>query len=381
MALAAAAVCNAGDVINVVGTGKDKMGVVIDVKGDPAYAQSLKRNLERSGCFKVSPAGQVKVTGTVGQVVKAELAANGKLRTLSLPSTAADAKAARMEARKLADVICEKFADQQGFASDPIVFVRRTGKGVSELCLGYPDGFDVRQLAKDNGSVVGPRWKDGETIFYTGIYGAGPQVFEFNTRTSRKQLKWTFKGLTTGAAVSPDGRSVAIILSMHGNPELYVINMAAGTWVRLTNTKNASEGQPCWSPDGKQIVYVSDEARKPQLYVIDVATKAKRRLTAIGAQNVDPDWGKDGRIAYITKRGGSTQVAVLDPKVGDKTAQLVCEPGNWEHPSWSRNGRHVIAGRDKALFIVDTTSKEGGGDAPRRLFDSDGIWITPSWRK
>ena len=380
MALTAGLVCSAAT-IDLTGTGKEKLTVSIDVKGEPSFAQSLKRNLERSGCFKVQAGGLVKVTGAVGQGVRAEMPKNGQLRGLSVPSAAKDAKAARMEARKLADAMCEKFADQKGFASDPIAFVRRTGKGVSELCVGYPDGFDVRQLGKDNGSVVGPRWKDANTLFYTGIYGSGPQVFEFNTQTAAKKLKWTFKGLTTGAAVSPDGSRVAIILSMHGNPELYVMNVASGTWSRLTTTKNASEGQPSWSPDGRQIVYVSDEARRPQLYVIDVATKAKRRLTSTGSQNVDPDWGKDGRITYLTKRGGTTQIAVLDPQKGEASAMLVGEPGNWEHPSWSSNGRHVVASRDRALYIVDTKTKEDGGDAPRRLFDNDGIWITPCWRK
>ena len=370
----------ASDVINVEGTGRDKLAVSIDVKGDEAYANSLRRNLERSGMFKIAKTGKVRVVGTVGESVRAELLENGKLRTLSLSSTAGDSKEARTEARRMADAICEKFVGQAGFASDPIAFVRRTGKGVSELCVGYADGYDIRQLAKDNASVVGPRWKDGKTLFYTGIYESGPQIYEFDTLASRRQLKWAFKGLTTGAVVSPDGGRVAIILSLHGQPDLYVINIASSTWMRLTNTK-ASEGQPSWSPDGKQIVYVSNEARKPQLYVIDVATKAKRRLTSVGSQNVDPDWGPDGRIAYITKRAGGAQIAIMDPAKGDKGAVLVGEPGTWEHPSWSRNHRHLIASRDKALYIVDTLAAEDGGDKPRRLFESDGVWITPCWRR
>ena len=113
--------------------------------------------------------------------------------------------------------------------------------------------------------------------------------------------------------------------------------------------------------------------------MIDVATKAKRRLTSTGAQNVDPDWGPDGRITYITKRGGQSIVAVLDPKAGgDKAARLVTKPGSWEHPSWSNNGRHLVASRDNTLFIVDTMEK---GDDPRQVFLNEGKWITPSWQR
>ncbi len=376
MALAAA-VAVGETVVDVTGTGAEKIPVSVNVSGDPAFAASLMRNLDLTGAFKlVKGAGAVKVTGSVGSTIVAE----GRGKVLTLPSQAADAKAARMEARKLADKISETYAKQKGFASDRIIFVSKKGKDVSELCACYPDGYDIVQLTSDGQSVVGPRWFDSEKVYYTGIRNAGPQVFEYNTATRQRTLKWSFKGLTTGAALSPDGTKVAIILSMHGNPELYIINPAAGSWTRLTKTPYASEGQPCWSPDGKSIVYVSDESRKPQLYVIDVATRKSTRLTKSGSQNVDPDWGNDNRIAYITKGRGGNQIAVIDMN-GDRKPTLIGKPGTWEHPSWARDGRHVVAGCDKALYVVDTTDPSEGGDEPKRLFRNAGNWITPCWNK
>lgn len=374
--VAAAALAASGEtVVDVEGAGAGRLQVSIDVAGNPAFKASLKRNLELSGRFEVVKKGAVAVTGAVGGEVKVV----GKGKAMTMASSAADDAAARMEARRLADKMCETLADQKGFACDRIAFVSREGADRSELCVSYPDGFDVMRLTSDGKTAVGPRWKDRDTLFYTGIHNAGPQVFEYSVPARRRALKWSFKGLTTGATVSPDGNSVAIILSIHGNPELYVIDMAKGSWKRLTTTKNASEGQPCWSPDGRSIVYVSDETRHPQLYVIDVATRAKRRITSTGSQNVDPDWGPDGRIAYITRRGGLGQVAVLDPKSGDKTAQLVGTPGSWEHPSWARDGRHVVAGRDKALFVVDTAVENPA--EPKMLFRAPGNWITPCWSR
>ena len=356
--------------------GAEKITVSVDVKGNAAFASCLKRNLAISGNFLlVSKGGAVQVADGEGGSVRAVY--RGKAMTL--PSVAADAKAARMDARRLADKMCEEFARAKGFACDRIAFVLKRGKGVSELCTSYPDGADIRQLTSSGNTVVGPRWKDANTLFYTGIQKGGPQVFEYSTATGRNSLKWSFRGLTTGACVSPDGTRTAIILSIHGNPELYVIDMAAGTWTRMTTTPNASEGQPSWSPDGKSIVYVSDETRRPNLYVIDVATRQKRRLTSQGLQNVDPDWGRDGRIAYVTKRGGGNQIAVVSPAEGDRAAQLVGKPGSWEHPSWSRDGRHVVAGSDQALWIVDTRAQDP--DDPVRLFGNAGNWITPCWSK
>lgn len=371
-----AATAFAAPVVKVGYEAAEKIGVRIDVK-NADFAKSLRRNLVLSGCFREDPSGSIAVAGEVGAGITAE----GRGRRLTLPSTAADAKAARMEARRLSDRMCEVFAGQKGFAADRVVFVARRGKGVSELCTCYPDGYDINQLTGDGKSVVGPRWSGRDTILFTGIYNSGPQVFELDTAAMKRKLRWSFKGLATGAVVSPDGKRVAIILSIHGNPELYVIDVAAGTWTRLTTTPGASEGQPAWSPDGREIVYVSDETRRPQLYVVDVATKKKRRLTSKGSQNVDPDWSADGRVAYITKRDGQSIVAVVDPSADDRSARLVTAPGSWEHPSWSRDGRHLVAGRDNALFVVDTFEKEQGGTDPVQLFRSAGTWITPSWSR
>ena len=69
---------------------------------------------------------------------------------------------------------------------------------------------------------------------------------------------------------------------------------------------------------------------------------------------------------------------MIDPADGEGSARLVTKPGSWEHPSWARDGRHVVAGRDKALFIVDTFDE---GDDPRPMFVSKGNWCNASWSR
>jgi TolB protein len=366
--VAAAAIAQA--VVDISGSGMAKKSVSVEVS-NPDFAKSLKKNLELSGLFVVQANGGIRVTGTPGASVRVE----GAGKVLTSTESVTDAKSARMAARRLADAMCQNYGAQKGFACDRIAFVNRKGSDNAELCMCYPDGYDIRQLTGDAKATVGPRWKTANSLYYTGFLSSGPQVYELDVETGRRNRPWSFKGLATGAAVSPDGAKVAIILSFQGNPELYILQN--GRYVRLTNTPNASEGQPAWSPDGKKIVYVSDETRRPQLYIVDVATKQKRRLTSKGSQNVDPDWGDDGRITYITKRGGS-QIAVLDPAEGEGSARLITQPGNWEHPSWSRDRRHVVASRDRALFVVDTLED---GDKPRQIFHAKGNWITPSWSR
>jgi len=378
--LAAAGGAVAETVVDVTGIGAEKTAVFIDVQGEKTFAESLKRNLDMTGSFRVvgdSSRAAVRVTGATGSSVRAE----GRGRALVMPSQAADGRSARNEARRLADKMSETYLGRKGFASDPVVFVMKKSAYVSELCEGYPDGFDVRQLTSAGKSVVGPRWKDASSIFYTSISDSGPAICEYDTATGMSARKWSFKGFATGACVSPDGTRAAVVLSIHGNPELYLIDIAAGTWTRLTKTPHANEGQPSWSPDGARIAYVSDESRRTHIYVFDLATKKKTRITSSGRQNVDPDWGPDGRIVFISKQDGEGKIAIVDPDKGASSVEIVQAAGTWEHPSWSRDARHVAATSGGRLFVVDTLGASEGGDKPRQMFSAPGRWITPSWRR
>ena len=378
--MAVVAAVGAETVVDVSGVGVAKVAVEIDV-GHQMFRECLKRNLERSGLFLVvQKAASIRVSGASGAI-----RAEGRGKVVSSTTAFADDKSARMEARKLSNAMCEAYGQQKGFALDKIVFLNRGKSKVrgeampAELCVTYPDGYDIRQLTSDAKMTVYPRWKgDSESILFISDKDGAPQIWEMNTVTGRRSRKWSFKGSPTGVAVSPDGSRVAAILSFQGNPELYVLQ--GDRYERLTNTPLASEGQPTWSPDGRKIAFVSNETRHPQIYVIDIVTKSKRRLTSRGRENIDPDWGPDGRIAYITKRGGA-QVAVMSPAEGDAKATLVTGPTNWEHPSWSRDMRNLTANRDGALFVIDTKMEGDKPNKPIQMFAANGNWISPTWSR
>ena len=373
MVLAAAACWAANPRVNITGIAQSKFSVSVNVANSD-FAKCLAKNLELSGVFSVAKDGSIQVMGSAGSIV-----AEGSGKRISSSETFADAKSARMAARKFSDAMVAAWGQQKGFACDKIAFLchgkqRAVGTALpGDICTCYPDGFDIRRLTNDGKMSIFPRWKGDSILFISDRRGA-PQIWELNTTTEQARLKWSFRGTPTGIAVSPDGSKVAAILSFQGNPELYVLE--GDRYTRLTTTKFDVEGQPTWSPDGKKIAFVRGD-KTQQIWVIDVATKQERRLTSVGRQNLDPDWGPDGRITYITRRGGA-QVAVMKPADGDKSAQLVTEAANWEHPSWSRDGRHVTANRDRALFVIDTLE---GGDAPRRMFFADGDWISPCWSR
>jgi Tol biopolymer transport system component len=110
-----------------------------------------------------------------------------------------------------------------------------------------------------------------------------------------------------------------------------------------------------------------------------VATRKSRRVSNAGTGNPNPPWSNDGRLAWASKRAGGTCIVATPPGGGEPVA--VTKPGTWEHPAWSRDNRHLVAQMGGAVFIVDGALKEEDRDAPVRIFNNAGNWMSPDWRK
>lgn len=342
------------------------------------FVRTLTRDLELSGWFKVAASGAVTVQGSVaeaGSGIQSNCRVAWPGKAFNWSRTSMGQAEVRRQAHQLADEMVKMIAGEVGIAQSRIVFVNRRSANNADLYVCDADGQGLMQVTQDNVAAVGPRWApNGRDIYYTSFIKGYPAVYRLSPGAERKALA-AFRGLNTGAAVSPDGGRVALILSYEGNPELYVMTLASGQLVRLTRTTHGVEASPCWSPDGRSIVYVSDIARSPQLYVVDVATRQSRRLTYKGSENVNPDWSKrSGRIVYATRRGGGYQIATMDPRAGDSSSELVSPAGDYEHPSWAPNGRHVICSSRSSLYILDTL-----GDPAVRLINIPGNWMSPDW--
>ena len=238
--------------------GAERVVVSVETTADGAAAQafntSLKRNLSLTGYFQVGPNGQIRVTGTPG----ANVVATGAGKQVTSSAAFTDAKGARMAARQLSDAIVQAHTGKKGFACDRIAFVNRKGADNAELYTCYPDGYDIRQLTSDKRAVVGPRWAPSkEEIFYTGFLQKTPLVYRIDM-SGRRRLLEQFKCLATGAAISPNGVSCALILSFQGNPELYDLDFASKRLKRMTKTQTASELDGC----GDEAVAPPDERRR-----------------------------------------------------------------------------------------------------------------------
>jgi hypothetical protein len=70
---------------------------------------------------------------------------------------------------------------------------------------------------------------------------------------------------------------------------------------------------------------------------------------------------------------------VSAPNGGESTARAVTKPGTWQDPTWAADSRHIVAARDKAIFLVDS---DPDGDAkPVQMFHNAGNWMNPAMSK
>ncbi len=87
-----------------------------------------------------------------------------------------------------------------------------------------------------------------------------------------------------------------------------------------TMLKLARINEPVLSPDGRQVAFTVqtvdlDKNTKPtQIYVVPVAGGTPKQITQDGTANGRPRWSPDSKqIYYVSNRGGSSQVWVMDP--------------------------------------------------------------------
>ncbi len=244
------------------------------------------------------------------------------------------------------------------FCSTRIIFCADTASGVKNIYGCDIDGGAVEQLTNYNTLCVEPCFfPDGSTIGYSRYTRTGIDVVETRFNPTRSRVLTSFRGINAGAAISPDGRNLAVILSPDHKVDLYTLPIGGRQLTRLTDSISV-EASPCWSPDGREIAYVSDESGQPRINIIPAGGGKPRAIRSIGRNAVTPDWSSDNKIVYAALMGdGAYTLAVYDVATG-KNERITEEPGNWESPGWAADNRQVVckrsSGNSAALYVVDT---------------------------
>jgi TolB protein len=379
------------EVIDVRKSGAEK--IAIDTGGLKAgggqadvFRKVLLADLQRSGWFVLMQGkGSLKLEGLCQESagrVSASLAVNsvGTGRAVMKESYAEASADVRRMAHKAADDIVWAVHRKKGIASTRIAMIGNRG-GKKDIFICDSDGANLRQLTQDGAIVMSPNWApDAQALTYTSYADRNrPYAYLHNLASKSRRAFSAFPGMNSGARIAPDGSRAAIILAKDGTVDLYTMDLSGGGLRRQTASK-ASEASPAWMLDGSGIVFVSDRTGTPQLYLKQTDGK-EQRLTFVGRENVAPDCGPDGMLAWCSRRSGRYEIVVMKMGSGQKNERSIRSDGyDYEDPSWAPDGRHIVCTRTggyrSEVVILDTMEPP---DAPFRLTSVAGEWYSPAW--
>jgi TolB protein len=212
----------------------------------------------------------------------------------------------RQQTHALADDIAKTLTQKPGIAQTRIAYKGRAASyGEGEIYVADYDGFNAQPVTKDGAICAAPSWGNHNTLLYMSHkLSDKPDILSHNLATGQRKAVAHHPGMNSSAAVSPDGRHIAMILSKSGSPDLWVSDIDGGNLKQLTTTKE-DESSPCWSPDSRTICFGSRDGGKAQLYTISADGGKMQRLSIAGASNLsEPDWSPDGKYLVFTANQG-----------------------------------------------------------------------------
>ena len=222
-----------------------------------------------------------------------------------------------------------------------VAFVSDRAGGNLDLYTVAVDGGAVERLTDSPGDEFSPAWSpDGETIAVTrsldnradivlvgvsprservlmagqwaswlpdsrrllvteGEFAKGSLVVVDTESGEQRQLDIDVPNAHQGS-VSPDGRTVAFVVSENGfdgvpnewNEELWLARTSDGGGLRRLTVRSGNDHWPvAWAPDGKSLVWTADDTQGgADLYIASATGEDVRRLTSDPGYDAWPSW-------------------------------------------------------------------------------------------
>ncbi len=352
-------------------------GEVAEVLKFDLYVMGFKEETSENALYELS--------GSNNGDVKAELrftrgggGAGAAGRPASLLAQIYTGPNARALAHRLADDVVLKVTGINGIAETHIAYKSGSGR-TSEIYIADFDGHNAQEVTHDHSDVAAPCWVPGRmALYYTSYKLGGPSIFYHNLSTGERRNFAHYGGMNSAAAVSRDGRRVAMILSKTGSPDVFVCDADGSNLKDLTPTRE-DESSPCWSPDGQWICFAGKVKERRALCKVSANGGPIRPLeTAMGSPS-EPDWSPDGKwIVFTSQHGGNFDICVV-PAAGGAAVALV----SGEDPSWAPNSRNVIfvkrSNGNRVLSLLDVPTKQVKDVT--RLSGRESSNSQPSWAR
>lgn len=160
---------------------------------------------------------------------------------------------------------------------------------------------------------------DNRRFVFAAIKGGEPQLVIYDADADRVEKEIRFKDLGEifNPSWSPDGKLVAFSALHGGYTDLFIHDLQAGTTKQVTSDGFA-DLHPSWGPDSRRLAFVTDRftTRMEQLVpgdyriaLFDAADGSIRQVEGADAgKNINPQWGPDGSLYFVSDRSGISNV-------------------------------------------------------------------------
>ncbi|MBL09533.1 MAG: Tol-Pal system beta propeller repeat protein TolB [Acidiferrobacteraceae bacterium] len=411
-----------GAVVTIDVTGGVESGIPIAVvpfewlgNGMPPedFRNIIASNLDRSGRFDVlpvedylsRPSNAEQVRYKDWRLIKAEALVVGNIRPLKNNRFEVkaflfdvfsekrltgirrvfDLKTFRKNAHVISDKIFYELLGKEGAFDSRIAYVtveQIASKGtIHRLMVADSDGHNPQELVESSDPILSPSWHPkGRYLAYVSFENAKKdlttKIFLHDIFSGKREKLYEAEGTNQAPAWSPDGKKIAISLSIDGNSEIVVIDLKSRRLQRITNNI-AIDTSPAWAPNSRSLVFTSDRSGRPQIYRVPAAGGKAVRITFDGRENLRPSYSPDGKnLLMVTKARNGHQIGVFS--MFDKNLRILTSGPFDESPTFAPNGSMVLyATKRGGRQVMEIISVYGGAREVLRF--PGGSMQSPAW--
>ena len=240
------------------------------------------------------------------------------------------------ESRKAYERVVREFGDQKDAAA---------AAGARLAALGKPGSGPSTRLIAKNVWVAGPS-PDGRFLLQEGTDDL--EVRDLQTGQTRHIAKKYWNS----AAVSPDGRQVAIVQRTGNGRELRIIGADNSAERVLWHENNVRAWSLQWSPDGKRIIFAVGQGRDRNRLIAISATDGTVTTLFEGKELNNPQLSPDGRWVVDTRRVRNDPAAdnLWLLQLEDRSETLLFEGQSYVgDPRWTPDGAGVVFLSDRRV--------------------------------
>lgn len=311
--------------------------------------------------------GDPSVGGRSGLGSGVQVAGSVLLALLVLPP-ANVALAQTSESRKIAD------GTEPAWSPDGqwILISVLTGEQ-RDLFMVRPDGSERRQITDTPGSELLATWSAGGRVAFVSPTDHGLRLFvldhplQGDVPPHHLDLPG-FAPAFTSAPWSPDGTTLTVVMGEYPELDIYRVPLHGSSPTSLV-TAPGYDGSPAWSRDGR-LAFVSDRGGSRDIWVRH-PDGTLQQVTPGTARDDSPAWSPDGRwIAFVSDRTGNREIHVV-PSEGGSVTQITENEAWCNYPTWSPDGSALAyalvtrgRGNDQVMIVSvpeQVTGRRMGG--------------------